>query len=90
MTKKELIASVAEMNDMDKSDVELVLNATLEMTQEALVEGQDEDFYGCGKFGVKERAARKGRNPATGKSIDIAARNSVSFKPSKALKEAVK
>jgi len=90
MTKKELIASVAEMNDMDKSDVELVLNATLEMTQEALVEGQDVDFYGFGKFGVKERAARKGRNPATGNSIDIAARNSVSFKPSKALKEAVK
>ncbi len=89
MTKKDLIAGVADMNDMNKSDVEETLNATLEMIQDSLAEGENVDLYGFGKFTVSERAARKGRNPATGESIDISARNAVSFKPAKALKEAV-
>lgn len=89
MTKKELIAGVADMNDMEKSLVEDVLNATLEMTQDALSEGESVDFYGFGKFIVNERKARKGRNPATGETIDIAAKNAVAFKPAKALKDAV-
>lgn len=89
MTKKDLIANVADMNDMAKNDVDSVLSATLETIQEALEEGEPVDLYGFGKFETKERAARKGRNPATGESIDIAAKNAVTFKPAKALKEAV-
>lgn len=89
MNKKDLIANVAEMNDMSKSDVEEVLNATLETMQDALVEGEAVDLYGFGKFTSVERAARKGRNPSTGASIDIAAKNAVTFKPAKALKDAV-
>lgn len=89
MNKKELIAGVADMNDMPKTDVENVLNATLEMIQDALAEEEQVEFYGFGKFIVNERAARKGRNPATGESIDIAAKKVVAFKPAKALKEAV-
>lgn len=89
MTKKELIDDVADMNDMDKSDVKNVLEATLETIQDSLVEGEFVDFHGFGKFVVNERAARKGRNPKTGESIDIAAKNAVSFKPAKALKDAV-
>lgn len=89
MNKKELVAGVADMNDMDKSDVEKVLNATLEMIQDALSEGEIIDLYGFGKFSAVERAARKGRNPATGESIDIAAKTGITFKPSKVLKDAV-
>lgn len=89
MTKKELIENVADMNDMTKSDVTEVLNATLEMIQEALSEGETIDLYGFGKFSITERAARKGRNPATGESIQIAASKAVKFKPAKALKDAV-
>lgn len=89
MNKKDLIANVAEMNDMSKSDVEEVLNATLETMQDALVEGEPIDLYGFGKFTSVERKARKGRNPQTGESLDIAAKNAVTFKPAKALKDAV-
>lgn len=89
MNKKELVAGVADMNDMNKSDVEKVLNATLEMIQDALSEGEIIDLYGFGKFSAVERAARKGRNPATGESIDIAARTGITFKPSKVFKDAV-
>lgn len=89
MTKKELIAGVADMNDMNKSEVEETLNATLEMIQDAMAEGESVDLYGFGKFSVVERAARKGRNPATGEEIQIAASKSPKFKPAKALKVAV-
>lgn len=89
MNKKEIVASVAEMNDMSKAEVAEILDATLETVQDALVEGETVDFYGFGKFVVNERAARKGRNPKTGESIDIAAKKAVSFKPAKALKDSV-
>lgn len=89
MTKKELVASIADMNDMSKSEVGEVLNATLEMIEYALVEGESVDLSGFGKFSVVERAARKGRNPATGASIQIAASKGAKFKPAKALKDAV-
>ena len=90
MTKKELIAGVADMNDMAKTDVEETLNATLEMIQDALMEGESVDLYGFGKFSISHRKARKGRNPATGEELQIAACNMAKFKPAKALKEAVK
>lgn len=89
MNKKELVATVAEMNDMDKNEVAQILDATLETVEEALAEGENVDFYGFGKFVVSERAARKGRNPKTGETIQIAAKNAVSFKPAKALKDSV-
>ena len=89
MTKKELIENVADMNDMKKSHVADVLNSTLEMIQEALSEGETIDLYGFGKFSITERAARKGRNPSTGESIDIPASKGVKFKPSRTLKNAV-
>jgi len=89
MNKKDLIASVAEINDMSKVDVEKTLNATLEMVKDALVEGEVVDIHGFGKFASVQRAARTGRNPATGASIEIAAKNAVTFKPAKAFKDLV-
>ncbi len=90
MNKKELIAHVAEMNDMTKSEVERVLNASLEGIQDAMAEGEEIDLYGFGKFSVVERAARTGRNPKTGEPLEIAASNSVKFKAAKAFRDAIK
>lgn len=89
MNKKDIVASVAEMNDMNKGEVGEILDATLETIQDALGEGEVVDLYGFGKFSVSERKARKGRNPQTGETIQIAAKNAVSFKPSRVLKDAI-
>lgn len=89
MNKTELIESVADMNDMAKSEVKEVLDATIETIQDALSEGEEVVLPGFGKFSVTHRAARKGRNPQTGKAIQIAASKSPKFKPGKTFKDAV-
>jgi DNA-binding protein HU-beta len=89
MNKKELIANVADMNEMSQTEVKEVLDATLETVKDALEEGEKVELFGFGNFSVAERAARKGRNPQTGKPIDIPASMQVKFKPAKALKDAV-
>ena len=89
MNKKELVAGIADMNDMTKSDVAKTLDATLEMIQDALSEGEDVVLPGFGKFSVSHRAARKGRNPATGETIQIKASKGPKFKAGKTFKDAV-
>ncbi len=89
MTKKELIANVADMNDMPQNQVKETLDATLEMIQDALSEGEEVVLPGFGKFTVAHRAARKGRNPSTGEEIQIAASKGPKFKPGKPFKDAV-
>ena len=90
MTTKELIATIADMNDMSKSDVKAVLDATLETIQDCLVEREDVILNGFGKFVTSERKARQGRNPQTGATIQIAASTVMRFKASSVLKKAVK
>lgn len=90
MNKNEIIAAVAEMNDYPKTNVKNVLDATLETITDSLEAGEKVDMFGFGSFSVVERAARKGRNPATGDAIDIPASKVVKFKPAKGLKDAVK
>lgn len=89
VTKKEIIDAVADMYEMSKKSVKDILDATLDTIAENLEEGNAVDLFGFGKFSITERAARKGRNPATGETIDIAASKSVKFKPSKTLKDTV-
>ena len=90
MNKKELVASVADMAEVSKSEVSEILDALLETITEVLADGDTVDLYGFGKFSVTERAARKGRNPSTGETIQIAASKSPKFKPSKGFKETIK
>jgi len=90
MNKKEFIESVAEMNDMPKKDVLACVDAIFETIKAVLVEGDSIAFQGFGTFSTIERAARKGRNPQTGKAIKIAASTAPKFKASAALKEALK
>lgn len=89
MNKTELVASVAEKTAMTKKDAEKAINALFATVQEALVAGDKVQLIGFGTFETKDRAARTGRNPATGATIQIAASKNPVFKAGKALKDAV-
>ena len=90
MNKTELINSVAEAAELSKKDATKAVEAVFETIQSTLAEGEKVQLIGFGNFEVRERAARKGRNPQTGEEIDIAASKVPAFKPGKALKDAVK
>jgi len=89
VNKTELVANVAEKAGLSKKDAEKALGAVIESIEEALVEGDKIQLIGFGTFEVKDRKARKGRNPQTGKEIDIPASKSPVFKAGKALKDSV-
>ena len=89
MNKTELVANVAEKAGLSKKDAEKALGAVIESIEEALVEGDKVQLIGFGTFEVKDRAARTGRNPQTGKEIKIAASRNPVFKAGKALEDAV-
>ena len=89
MTKTELIAKVAAETGITKAQAKRCVDAFVEALTEALEKGERVAFPGFGVFKVKERKARKGRNPRTGKVIKIPARKVVVFTPGKALKEKV-
>ena len=90
MNKTELVNSVAEATELSKKDASKAVDAVFETIQSALADGDKVQLIGFGNFEVRERAARKGRNPQTGAEIDIAASKVLAFKPGKALKDAVK
>ena len=89
MNKSELIYSIAASADLPKAAAGRALDAALEAITGALAKGDSVALVGFGTFGVKERAARTGRNPQTGQPIQISAATLPSFKPGKALKDAV-
>ena len=89
MNKTELIQRVAEETGFSRKNVETGLNAAIELITKALTEEEKVQIVGFGAFEVKERPARKARNPKTGEEIQIGARRSPMFKPGKTLKEAV-
>jgi len=88
MNKGELVAKIADAG-LSKKDAGVALEAALKAVTDALVAGEEVSLLGFGTFKVTERAARSGRNPATGETIQIAASKSVSFKAGKALKDKV-
>lgn len=89
MNKNELIESVVNSTDLKKKDAEAAVNTVLETITDTLAEGDKVTLIGFGTFEVRERKARKGRNPATGEEIDIPASKSPAFKAGKALKDRV-
>ncbi len=88
MNKSELIASIATGADISKADAERALNATISTITSELANGGEVALVGFGTFKVNERAARSGRNPQTGETIQIAAAKVPAFKAGKALKDA--
>ena len=90
MTKKELVSYVAEKANLSKKDAETAVNSVFDGITEALKTDGKIQLVGFGSFEVKERAARMGKNPATGETIEIPASKSPSFKAGKALKDTIK
>ena len=89
MNKTELIAAMAEQTELSKKDAEAALKAFIDVVSEELKKGEKVQLVGFGTFEVSERAAREGRNPATGETMTIAASKSPMFKAGKALKDLV-
>ena len=89
MNKAELINAIHEITNEQKATIGRVLDGTIEAIQNALVKGENVSLIGFGTFEVRERSARKGRNPRTGEEIDIQASKTSGFKPGKALKDAL-
>ncbi|QHS22591.1 HU family DNA-binding protein [Virgibacillus sp. MSP4-1] len=90
MNKTELVNAVAEKGDLSKKDAAQAVDAVFESITDSLTDGDKVQLIGFGNFEVRERAARKGRNPQTGDEIEIPASKVPAFKPGKALKDAVK
>ncbi|MFZ2590639.1 MAG: HU family DNA-binding protein [Leuconostoc citreum] len=88
--KQELVDSVAKATGLTKKDATASVDAVFASIEEALKNGEKVQLIGFGNFEVRDRAARKGRNPQTGAEIEIPASKVPAFKPGKALKEAVK
>jgi DNA-binding protein HU-beta len=90
MKKKELIERIAEEAGVPKSEAQKHFEASFEeVVTEALKAGEEVQITGFGKFSVRERKAREGRNPQTGQKMKIAAQKVPAFSAGNALKEAV-
>tara|TARA_B100000963_G_scaffold207573_1_gene180853 strand:+ start:544 stop:816 length:273 start_codon:yes stop_codon:yes gene_type:complete len=89
MNKSDLIDAIALSADISKAAAGRALEATVESITEALQAGDQVALVGFGTFQVKDRAARSGRNPQTGETIQIKASKVPGFKAGKALKDAV-
>lgn len=87
MNKTTLIAKIAEKSELNKKQAEAALNAFIDTVTEALQAGEKVQMMGFGTFEVKERAARMGRNPATGEPTEIAAKRIPTFKAGKGFKD---
>lgn len=89
MNKAELIDAVAAATELSKADATRAVDAIINQITGTLKRGDQVTLVGFGTFQVKARAARAGRNPQTGQTIQIAATNVPGFKAGKALKDAV-
>ena len=89
MNKNDLVAAVADAAGLSKSDAGKAVDAVFDAISGALKKGDDVRLLGFGTFAVASRAARQGKNPRTGETIDIAASKQPKFTAGKGLKDAV-
>ena len=87
MNKTDLVDKMAEKSGLSKKDSEKALNAVIGSVEEALINSDKVQLVGFGSFEVKQRAARKGRNPQTMEEINIPESKIPAFKAGKDLKE---
>lgn len=90
MNKAEFVDAIAESSGLTKADAQRALDAMTTSIAKALKKGDTVSLVGFGTFSVKKRAARTGRNPATGETIKIKASKTPSFKAGKGFKDAIK
>ena len=89
MNKSDLVSAIADNSGLSKADAASALDATTSAITGALAKGDSVAITGFGSFLVRARAARSGRNPQTGATIQIKASNAPAFKAGKLLKESV-
>ena len=89
MNKTELIASIADKSGLSNADARKALDALVDSVTDGLANGDRISLVGFGTWSVDERSARTGRNPQTGKTIQIAAKKVVKFKAGAGLASAV-
>lgn len=89
MTKKEFIEKLATRAGLTKKDAGNFTDAFIEELSDMFKEGEEVSFIGFGKFSVKDRAERKGKNPKTGETVIIPAYRAACFSASKALKDKI-
>jgi DNA-binding protein HU-beta len=89
VNKSELVDAIAAAADLPKASASRALDAVVDSITDSLKKGDPVALVGFGTFAVKARAARAGRNPQTGETIQIKAANVPGFKAGKALKDAV-
>jgi len=89
MTKAELVEEVARAAELTKKDSEVIVEEVFKNIIQALNRGEKIELRGFGSFRVRQRDARRGRNPKTGAPVDIPAKRFPYFKPGKELKELI-
>ncbi len=89
MTKADLVESIAKEAEMTKKDAEQLVEIIFDNIVGTLNKGEKIELRGFGSFRVRERDARKGRNPKTGEAVSIPAKRVAYFKPGKDLKETI-
>ena len=90
MTKKEIVKTISEAIEMTQLKTKEIVQKTFDAIVETLVEERRIELRNFGVFEVKERAARKARNPRTGERVDVPAKMVVTFKPGKEMEERVR
>lgn len=89
MNKTDLIEAIAKKAEITKKDATKAVETMVEEITKSLKNGEKVSLMGFGSWEIKERAARQGRNPQTGKTIKIKAKKIAKFNPGKELKDAV-
>ena len=89
MNISDLADQVGEQQGITKANAREIIEAALTAIADAAAKGEEVSLAGFGKFKVTSRAAREGRNPATGATIKIAASKKLSFAPAKAVKDSL-
>ncbi len=89
MNKGELVDAIAKSADLTKAQAGEAVNAVFSTIENCLKKGDKASFVGFGTFSCNKRAAREGRNPATGATIQIPAKNVIKFKAGKGLSDSV-
>lgn len=89
MSKEALVDQIIKNTGMSKKDATAAVQAFTQGVSDLMKQGQDVNLIGFGKFSVKDVPARTGRNPATGQTIQIAARKAPKFSPGKSLKDSL-
>jgi integration host factor subunit alpha len=87
MTKADIVEKIYSATDLTKKDATEIVESVFALVKSTLETGENIKISGFGIFEVKEKAARRGRNPQTGGTIEISARRVLTFKPSQILKK---